>query len=112
MVIYVEDYWNTLVEVHDKQLFHDGYRKTFHKACHSSTCIVTVIEIISVFLYKLIQVQSMYCGIPRSVVLEFVKACTTCQLRRPQRVSAPLKPILALGFMSRLQVFIVRCLLH
>ena len=45
MVIYVEDYWNTLMEVHDKQLFHAGYRKTFHKACHSS--IVTVIEIIS-----------------------------------------------------------------
>ena len=110
MVIYVEDYWNTLMEVHDEQLFHAGYRKTFHKACHSS--IVTVIEITSVFLYKLIQVQRMYCGIPRSVVLEFVKACTTCQLRRPQRVSAPLKPILALGFMSRLQVFIVRCLLH
>ena len=41
MVIYVEDYWNTLMEVHDKQLFHAGYRKTFHKACHSS--IVTVI---------------------------------------------------------------------
>ena len=76
MVIYVEDYWNTLMEVHDKQLFHAGYRKTFHKACRSN--IVTVIEIISVFLYKLIQVQSMYCGIPRSVVLEFVKACTTC----------------------------------
>ena len=56
------------MEVHDKQLFHAGYRKTFHKACHSS--IVTVIEIISVFLYKLIQMQSMYCGIPRNVVLE------------------------------------------
>ena len=62
MVIYVEDYWNTLMEVHDKQLFHAGYRKTFHKACHS--IIVTVIEILRVFLYKLIQVQSMYCGIP------------------------------------------------
>ena len=46
----------------------------------------------------------MYCGIPRSVVLEFVKACTTCQLRRPQHITAPLKPILALGFMSQLQV--------
>ena len=46
----------------------------------------------------------MYCGIPRSVVLEFGKACTTCQLRRPQHITAPLKPILALGFMCRLQV--------
>ena len=110
MVIYVEDYWSTLIEVHEKQLFHAGYKKTFHKACYSS--IVTVIEILSVFLYKLIQVQSMYCGLPQSVVLEFVKACTTCQLCRPQRVSAPLKPILALGFMSQLQVFIVSCLLH
>ena len=95
------------MEVHDKQLFHAGYRKTFHTACLSS--IVTVIEIISVFLYKLIQVQSMYCGLPQSVVLEFAKARTTCQLRRPQRVLAPLKLILALGFMSRLQVFIVSC---
>ena len=34
----------------DKSLFHAGYRKTFHKACHSS--IVTVIEILSVLLYK------------------------------------------------------------
>ena len=82
MVIYVEDYWNTLMEVHDKELFHAGEGKTFHKACHSS--IVTVIDISYVFLHKLIQVQSTYCGIPHSVVLEFVKACTTCQLRRPQ----------------------------
>ena len=51
MVIYVEDNWNTLMEVHDKLLFHAGYRKTFHNACHNT--IVTVIEIISVFLYKL-----------------------------------------------------------
>jgi hypothetical protein len=48
MVIYVEDYWNTLMEVHDKQLFHAGYRKTFHKACHS--IIVTVIDISYVLL--------------------------------------------------------------
>ena len=98
------------MEVHDKQLFHAGYRKTFHKASHSS--IVTAIEILSVFQNTLIQVQSMYCGIPQCVVQEFVKACTTFQLHRPQHVSAPLKPILALGFMSRLHVFMVSCLLH
>ena len=86
------------MEVHGKQLLHAGYRKTFHKAYHSS--IVTGIEILSVFPHKLIQVQTMYCEIPRRVVLEFMKACTTCQLRRLQRVSALLKPILALGFMS------------
>ena len=51
----------------------------------------------------------MYCGIPRSVVLEFVEACTTSQLCRPQQVSAPLKPVLALGLVSRLQVFIASC---
>ena len=92
------------MEVHDKRLFHAGYRKTFHKACHSS--IVTVIEIVSAFLYKLIQVSAKHVLWDSSKhLLEFVTACTTCQLRRPQRVSAPLNKILALGFMSRFQVF-------
>ena len=30
MVIYVEGYCNTVMEVHDKKLFHAGYRNTFH----------------------------------------------------------------------------------
>ena len=81
-VVYVEDFLNTLQEVHNKELLHAGCKKTYEK------------------------VQSMYHGIPRSVVEEFVRLCPTCQLRKPQQATAPLKPILASGFMSRLQVFL------
>ena len=46
----------------------------------------------------------MYYGIPRSVVEKYVSLCATCQLRNPQVTTAPLKPIIANRFLSRLQV--------
>ena len=48
--------------------------------------------------------MGMYYGVPRSVVVKFTMMCPTCQLRQPQQTRAPLKPIIANGFMSRLQV--------
>ena len=44
--------------------------------------------------------------LPRSVVQKYVSLCTTCQLKKPQSVKAPLRPILAKAFLSRLQVSI------
>ena len=52
------------------------------------------------------QLQSLYHGIPRSVVEKFVSLCPSCQLRKPQLSTAPLKPIIANG----LQVHIIACL--
>ena len=46
----------------------------------------------------------MYYGIPRTVVEKYVSLCAGCQLKKPQVTSAPLKPIIAKGFFSRLQV--------
>ena len=53
------------------------------------------------------QLQSLYHGVPRSMVEKFVSLCPSCQLRKPQLSTAPLKPILANGFFCRLQVYII-----
>ena len=50
------------------------------------------------------QLQTCYRYVPRSVVQKYVSLCPTCQLKKPQSVKAPLKPIIANGFLSRLQV--------
>ena len=42
------------------------------------------------------QLQSLYHGIPKSVVEKFVFLCPSCQLRKPQLSTA--KPIIANGF--------------
>ena len=50
------------------------------------------------------QVQETYRYLPRNVVNEYVKLCSACNLRKPQATKPPLKPIIANGFFSRLQV--------
>ena len=50
------------------------------------------------------QLQTCYRYVPRSVVQKYVSLCTTCQLKKPRSVKAPLKPIITNGFLSRLQV--------
>ena len=52
-----------------------------------------------------IQVSSSYDCLPRSVVQEFIWLCEVCELQKPQRNQAPLKPIISSGFMSRGQVY-------
>lgn len=32
-VIYVEDFYNTIKQIHCDELLHAGYRKTFEKVC-------------------------------------------------------------------------------
>jgi hypothetical protein len=76
-VVFVEDFYTVVHEVHEKELFHAGHHKTNEK------------------------IMSMYYGIPWSVVIKFT---TMCRLWQPQQSQAPLKPIIAKGFMSRLQV--------
>ena len=52
----------------------------------------------------MIQLSSMYYGIPRSVVETFVGMCDACQRKKSQHNHAPLKPIILNSFFSRLQV--------
>ena len=49
----------------------------------------------------------MYYGIPRSVVKKFSSMCPTCLLHQPQITKPPLQPIIANGFLSRLQVNLI-----
>ena len=63
-------------------------------------------------LLVLSQLQSLYDGIPRSVLEKFVSLCPSCQLRKPQLSTAPLKPIIANRFFCRLQVHIIVCLIY
>ena len=55
-------------------------------------------------MYDHFQISSMYYGVPRSAVIKFTSLCASFQLRQPQISRAPLKPIIAKGFLSRLQV--------
>ena len=79
-VAIVEDYWDIISQIHSKDCLHAGIRKTFAR------------------------IQSIYSHIPRSVVNQYLKLCATCNLRKPQATQAPLKPILASGVFSRVQV--------
>ena len=99
-VAFVEDFYSTIKEVHEKELLHAGYRKTYEKVANLNL-FRTPTDLIHLLPT---QVMTIYYGILRSVVLKFTSMCTTCQLRQPQAVKAPLKPIIAHGFLSRLQV--------
>ncbi|KAL5486382.1 hypothetical protein EMCRGX_G018851 [Ephydatia muelleri] len=50
------------------------------------------------------EVQSLYSYIPRVVVEKYVSLCSTCSLRKPQHTKAPLRPIIADGLFSRIQL--------
>ena len=77
--------------MHEKDLLHAGYKKTF---CVMSSRISYCVCIACA------QLQSLYHGIPRSVVEKFVSLCPSCQLRKPQLSTAPLKLIIANGFLQ------------
>ena len=76
-VAIVEDFYTTIKEVHEKELLHAGYHKTYEKVV-SLNLFQTPTDLIHLLLT---QVMTMYYGIPRSVVLKFTSMCTTCQLR-------------------------------
>ncbi|XP_057293476.1 uncharacterized protein LOC130656017 [Hydractinia symbiolongicarpus] len=79
-VAYVEDFHKIIEEIHCKTLIHSGVKKTQAK------------------------ISSLYWGIPRCVVEEFIRLCATCHLKQHQITSPPLQPIISNGFMKRLQV--------
>eukprot|EP00731_Ephydatia_muelleri_P021616 Em0014g207a len=79
----VEEFYSILEQVHSKDCLHAGSTKTFAK------------------------VQSLYSHVPRSVVEHFIKLCETCSLRVPQKTKPPLRPIVANGFFSRVQIDLI-----
>eukprot|EP00731_Ephydatia_muelleri_P004943 Em0002g1119a len=79
----VEEFYSILEQVHSKDCLHAGSKKTFAK------------------------VQSLYSHVPRSVVEHFIKLCETCSLRVPQKTKPPLRPIVANGFFSRVQIDLI-----
>jgi len=50
------------------------------------------------------QVAKMYACVPRSAINTFVELCLNCHVRKPQAATAPLRPIISSGFMTRRQV--------
>eukprot|EP00731_Ephydatia_muelleri_P030186 Em0021g709a len=79
----VEEFYSILEQVHSKDCLHAGSKKTFAK------------------------VQSLYSHVPRSVVEHFIQLCETCSLRVPQKTKPPLRPIVANGFFSRVQIDLI-----
>ena len=55
-----------------------------------------------IFIYE--QIAKMYECLPRSAVDKYIEFCIICHARKPQTCRAPLRPILASGFMCRGQV--------
>ena len=55
-------------------------------------------------LLSLLQVQKTYECLPRAAVQYFCNSCPICQQKYPQTNDAPLRPILASGFLTRCQV--------
>ncbi|KAL5471109.1 hypothetical protein EMCRGX_G029188 [Ephydatia muelleri] len=82
-VAIVEELYHILKQIHDKDCLHAGSRKTYAK------------------------VQSLYSYIPRVVVEKYVSLCSTCSLRKPQHTKAPLRPIIADGLFSRIQIDLI-----
>ena len=94
-VAHVEEFYEIIRDVHEKDVLHGGYKKRY--GVMSPMCLL-------LNMYSCAQLQSLYHGIPRSVVEKFVSLCPSCQIRKPQLSTPPLKPIIANGFFCRLQV--------
>ncbi|KAL5509343.1 hypothetical protein EMCRGX_G004698 [Ephydatia muelleri] len=82
-VAFVEEFWDILKQIHNNDGLHAGVKKTFAR------------------------VQGTYSFLPRSVVEQYVKLCSACHLRKPQATKPPLRPIVADGLLSRLQIDLI-----
>jgi transposase InsO family protein len=82
-VIPVDKVFDVIHQLRCQELQHAGYKKVLEK------------------------VNRMFYGIPRSYIQEFCKNCPVCQLSVPQTVRPPLRPILASGFLNRVQVDLI-----
>ena len=81
-VAHVEEFYDIIRDVHEKELLHGGYKKTFDKV----QSLVTEYE-----WEWLSSVAELYHGIPRSVVEKFVSLCPSCQLRKPPAINSSSK---------------------
>ena len=53
--------------------------------------------------FNVLQISSMYYGIPQSILEAFVSMCNVCQQKKSQHNQALLRPIISHNFLSRLQ---------
>ena len=54
----------------------------------------------------------MYEGLPREAAQYFCNTCHICQLKQPQNCTAPLKPIISSGFLTRCQVVVGESIIY
>eukprot|EP00731_Ephydatia_muelleri_P011035 Em0005g1621a len=87
-VAHVEEFYDIIRDVHEKELLHGGYKKTFDKV----QSLVTEYE-----WEWLSSVAEFVSRDSKKRGRKFVSLCPSCQLRKPQ-LSTPLKPIIANGF--------------
>ena len=76
-VVFVEDFYSKLKDVHEMELLHAGYHKTYEKVLslkYNKVCMLLI------DLTLTAQVMNTYYGIPQSVVSKFTSMCPTCQL--------------------------------
>ena len=71
-------------------------------------CFMNIIQYNRVW-FLLLQISACYECLPRSAVQKFVSLCPLCSTQKVQHNQAPLKPIIASGFMSRGQVSYTLC---
>src|SRR6266540_334600 len=51
-----------------------------------------------------VQVQQQYAKVPKELIEDFVKCCTSCVVRRKVKTPVLGRAIISVGFMTRLQV--------
>ena len=102
-VAIVEKFHHILKQIHDKDCLHACSRKTYARvSMHMLDVCIT-----SYTLY----VQSLYSYIPRVVVKSICKLVFSMQLKETTAHQSPLRPIIADGLFSHIQVTI-HALLH
>ena len=102
---FVEEFYGLIQEMYEKEFLHAVTRR--HLTCHGNIRLENSLKISNVDNGYCVQLHSMYHGIPRSAVEKFVSMCPSCQLRKPQVSSGPLRPIIAHGSFCRLQVYVI-----
>eukprot|EP00731_Ephydatia_muelleri_P013704 Em0007g1014a len=83
VVAMVEKFYDILERIHSLESGHVGYKKS------------------------LAEVQKTYDCLPREAVQYFCNTCSICQLKQPQNSTAPLRPIVSSGFLTRCQIDLI-----
>jgi len=82
-VVNEDEVYSVVNYVHNVHLVHAGYKKV------------------------LARIQQEHYGISRQYVQGFCRTCPTCELRKPQKVSEPLQPVMADGVWHRIQTDLI-----